>query len=87
LDGATRAWAGWRSSAAAHGGAQATVAAELGNAAADVGQPVPMLGAVKTNTGHTPRQTLADAGSSRIQARGLREKLINFSRLLHALKP
>jgi hypothetical protein len=29
---------------AAHGGMQATVAAELGNAAADVGQPVPMLG-------------------------------------------
>jgi len=38
------------------------VAAELGNNAADVGQLVPMLGAVKTNTGHTPKQTLADAG-------------------------
>ena len=38
------------------------VAAELGNNAADVGQLVPMIKAVKANTGHTPKQTLADAG-------------------------
>jgi hypothetical protein len=38
------------------------VAAELGNNAADVGQLVPMLEAVKTNTGHAPKQVLADAG-------------------------
>lgn len=38
------------------------VAAELGNNAADVGQLVPMLQAVKDNTGQTPRQALADAG-------------------------
>ena len=42
--------------------AQIIVAAELGNNAADVGQLVPMLGAVKANTGQTPKQTLADAG-------------------------
>lgn len=38
------------------------VAAELGNNAADVGQLVPMLNAVKVNTGRTPEQALADAG-------------------------
>jgi len=38
------------------------VAAELGNNAADVGQLVPMLQAVKDNTGQAPRQALADAG-------------------------
>ena len=38
------------------------VAAELGNNAADVGQLVPMIKAVKANTGHTPKKTLADAG-------------------------
>jgi len=38
------------------------VAAELGNNAADVGQLVPMLDAVKANTGHAPKQALADAG-------------------------
>jgi hypothetical protein len=38
------------------------VAAELGNNAADVGQLLAMLDAVKTNTGQTPAQALADAG-------------------------
>ena len=38
------------------------VAAELSNNAADVGQLVPMLEAVKDNTGQTPEQVLADAG-------------------------
>ena len=38
------------------------VAAELGNSAADVGQLVPMLTAVKDNTGQIPEQALADAG-------------------------
>ncbi len=38
------------------------VAAELSNNAADVGQLVPMLNAVKSNTGQAPEQALADAG-------------------------
>jgi transposase len=38
------------------------VAAELTNNAADVGQLVPMLKAVKANTGKDPEQALADAG-------------------------
>ncbi len=38
------------------------VAAELSNNAADVHQLVPMLQAVKANTGELPRQGLADAG-------------------------
>lgn len=38
------------------------VAAELSNNAADVGQLVPMLEAVKVNTGKAPEQALADAG-------------------------
>ena len=38
------------------------VAAEVSNNAADVGQLVPMLKAVKVNTGQAPRQALADAG-------------------------
>ena len=38
------------------------VAAELSNNAGDVGQLVPMLKAGQDNTGHTPAQTLADAG-------------------------
>jgi transposase len=38
------------------------VAAELCNNAADVGQLVPMLEAVKNNTGQAPEQALADAG-------------------------
>ena len=38
------------------------VAAELSNNAADAGQLVPMLDAVKANTGHPPKQALADAG-------------------------
>jgi transposase len=38
------------------------VAAELSNNAADVGQLVPMLQAVKDNTGQAPEQALADAG-------------------------
>ena len=38
------------------------VAAELGNNAADVGQLLPMLNAVKANTGRMPEQALADAG-------------------------
>ena len=38
------------------------VAAEVGNNAADVGQLVPMLKAVKDNTGQLPKQALADAG-------------------------
>lgn len=38
------------------------VAAELSNNAADVGQLVPMLEAVKDNTGQAPEQALADAG-------------------------
>ena len=38
------------------------VAAELGNNAADVGQLVPMIEAVKANTGQAPEQALADAG-------------------------
>ena len=38
------------------------VAAELGNNAADVGQLVPMINAVKANTGLVPEQALADAG-------------------------
>jgi len=38
------------------------VAAELSNNAADAEQLVPMLDAVKANTGHTPEQALADAG-------------------------
>ena len=42
--------------------AKIIVAAELGNNAADVGQLVPMLDAVKANTGQAPEQTLADAG-------------------------
>ena len=42
--------------------ARIIVAAELGNNAADVGQLVPMLKAVKTNTGQGPDQALADAG-------------------------
>ena len=37
-------------------------AAEVGNNAADVGQLVPMLKAVKDNTGQAPEQALADAG-------------------------
>ena len=42
--------------------AQIIVAAELSNNAADVQQLVPMLQAVKANTGELPRQGLADAG-------------------------
>jgi len=42
--------------------ARIIVAAELGNNAADVGQLVPMLEAVKANTGKAPEQALADAG-------------------------
>ena len=42
--------------------ARIIVAAELGNNAADVGQLVPMLDAVKDNTGQAPEQALADAG-------------------------
>lgn len=42
--------------------AKIIVAAELGNNAADVGQLVPMLDAVKRNTGQAPEQALADAG-------------------------
>jgi len=42
--------------------AKIIVAAELGNNAADVGQLVPMLESVKSNTGQMPEQTLADAG-------------------------
>ena len=38
------------------------VAAELGNNAADVGQLLPMLKAVKNNTAQAPEQALADAG-------------------------
>lgn len=38
------------------------VAAELGNNAADVGQLLPMLEAVKNNTAQAPEQALADAG-------------------------
>jgi hypothetical protein len=38
------------------------VAAEVGNNAADVGQLLPMLKAVKDNTGQAPEQMLADAG-------------------------
>jgi transposase len=38
------------------------VAAELSNSAADAQQLVPMLQAVKANTGELPRQGLADAG-------------------------
>ena len=38
------------------------VAAEVGNNAADVGQLLPMLKAVKNNTGQAPEQLLADAG-------------------------
>ena len=38
------------------------VAAELGNNAADVGQLLPMLQAVKDNLGALPKQGLADAG-------------------------
>ena len=38
------------------------VAAELSNNAADVGQLLPMLKAVKDNTGQAPEQMLADAG-------------------------
>ena len=38
------------------------VAAEVGNNAADVGQLLPMLQAVKDNTGQAPEQVLADAG-------------------------
>jgi transposase len=38
------------------------LAAELNNNAADVGQLVPMLKAVKDNTGYDPKQALADAG-------------------------
>lgn len=38
------------------------VAAELGNNAADVGQLLPMLDAVRANTGLVPAQALADAG-------------------------
>ena len=38
------------------------VAAELTNSAADIGQLVPMLKAVKANTGKDPEQALADAG-------------------------
>ena len=41
------------------------VATELVNNAADVGHLVPMLNAVKANTGLTPAQTLADAGYRR----------------------
>lgn len=42
--------------------ARIIVAAELGNNAADVGQLVPVLDAVKANTGQAPAQVLADAG-------------------------
>ena len=38
------------------------VAAEVGNNAADVGQLLPMLKAVKDNTGQAPSKALADAG-------------------------
>ena len=38
------------------------IAAELGNNAGDVEQLVPMLKAVRDNTGQTPKQALADAG-------------------------
>ena len=38
------------------------MAAELTNNAADMGQLVPMLKAVKANTGKDPEQALADAG-------------------------
>jgi transposase len=38
------------------------VAAEVGNNAADVGQLLPMLQAVKANIGQDPEQALADAG-------------------------
>ncbi len=42
--------------------ARIIVAAELSNNAADVQQLVPMLQAVKNNTGQEPKQALADAG-------------------------
>ncbi|MCC7152864.1 MAG: IS1182 family transposase [Rubrivivax sp.] len=42
--------------------AKIIVAAKLGNNAADVGQLVPMVNAVKANTGKAPEQALADAG-------------------------
>jgi hypothetical protein len=38
------------------------VAAEVGNNAADMGQLLPMIKAVKANTGQAPGQALADAG-------------------------
>jgi len=43
-------------------GANITVVAGLGNDVADVGQFLPTLKAFKTDTGHTPKQTPADAG-------------------------
>lgn len=38
------------------------MAAEVGNNAADVGQLLPMLKAVRDNTGQAPEHLLADAG-------------------------
>ncbi len=56
------------------------VAAELSNSAADAQQLVPMLQAVKANTGELPRQGLADAGyrseDNFEQLAGLRTELV-----------
>ncbi|SCK55121.1 Transposase [Variovorax sp. HW608] len=54
--------ASYNAQTAVDGAAHIIVAAELGNNAADVGQLVPMLKAVKDNTGMVPEQALADAG-------------------------
>ncbi|SCK36595.1 Transposase [Variovorax sp. HW608] len=54
--------ASYNAQTAVDGAAHIIVAAELGNNAADVGQLVPMLQAVKDNTGMVPEQALADAG-------------------------
>jgi transposase len=54
--------ASYNAQTAVDGAAHIIVAAELGNNAADVGQLVPMLQAVKDNTGMVPEQVLADAG-------------------------
>jgi transposase len=54
--------ASYNAQTAVDGEAHIIVAAELTNNAADVGQLVPMLQAVKANTGKDAEQALADAG-------------------------
>ena len=61
--------AGYDAQTAVDERARIIVAAELSDYAAGVGQLVPMLGAVKTNTGRDPRQALASTGRCGLRQR------------------